>query len=132
MTIPFSLIYPSILAPISLILEHLKPFGNYMYIYICFSNWFWCARKKIGHFTLMVSDHVFRIGCAAVRFRDLAYTKLILTCNYDYTNVWDEPVYTTGPTASQCSNGVDEKYTSLCKWPETDEENSHDEGKEST
>lgn len=83
-------------------------------------------RKKIGHFTVMVADHVHRVGCAAIRYRQpnqLSFTKFLMTCNYDYTNIFGEPIYKSGPTAADCGvNGVHEKYPSLCDWPEDEDE----------
>ncbi|KAH8416796.1 hypothetical protein KR222_004941 [Zaprionus bogoriensis] len=74
--------------------------------------------KKIGHFTLLVSDRVHRVGCAAVRFLEPTANrfKFLLTCNYDYNNIYNEPIYQTGPAASKCLFHVSEKYPSLCDW----------------
>ncbi|XP_050329155.1 antigen 5 like allergen Cul n 1 [Bactrocera neohumeralis] len=75
--------------------------------------------KKIGHFTMLVADRAHRVGCAAIRYRDpsdINYMKLLMTCNYDYTNILGEPVYQSGLAASKCIYKISEKYPSLCDW----------------
>ncbi|KAM7348175.1 venom allergen-1-like [Cochliomyia hominivorax] len=64
----------------------------------------------------MVGDRVHRVGCAAIRFYESNLTKILMTCNYDYNNFSDEPVYQTGPTASKCAYKVSEKFPALCDW----------------
>ncbi|KAI8120337.1 Venom allergen 3 [Lucilia cuprina] len=73
-------------------------------------------RKVIGHFTAMVGDRVHHVGCAAIRFYKSNLTQILMTCNYDYNNFSDEPVYQTGPTASKCNYKISEKYPGLCDW----------------
>ncbi|XP_037814053.1 venom allergen 3 homolog [Lucilia sericata] len=73
-------------------------------------------RKVIGHFTAMVGDRVHHVGCAAIRFYVSNLTQILMTCNYDYNNFSDEPVYQTGPTASKCNYKISEKYPGLCDW----------------
>ncbi|XP_011181980.2 antigen 5 like allergen Cul n 1 [Zeugodacus cucurbitae] len=75
--------------------------------------------KKIGHFTMLVADRAHRVGCAAIRYRDpsdINFMKLLMTCNYDYTNILGEPVYQSGLAASKCVYKISEKYPSLCDW----------------
>ncbi|XP_036320292.1 scoloptoxin SSD976-like [Rhagoletis pomonella] len=75
--------------------------------------------KKIGHFTMLVADRAHRVGCAAIRYRDPMQAndmKLLMTCNYDFTNIFGEPVYQSGPAASKCIYKISEKYPALCDW----------------
>ncbi|XP_023031428.1 antigen 5 like allergen Cul n 1 [Drosophila willistoni] len=88
--------------------------------------------KKIGHFTMLVSDRAHRVGCAAVHFLESKSNRFqfMLTCNYDYNNIFNEPIYQTGPPASKCQlNHVSEKFPSLCDWKVDDdsEESLEDE-----
>ncbi|XP_061397245.1 allergen Tab y 5.0101-like [Musca vetustissima] len=81
--------------------------------------------KKIGHFTQMVADRVHRVGCAAIRYHEPDQpldTKFLMTCNYDYTNIYTEPIYQSGPPASKCSYNISEKYPALCDWKEANYE----------
>ncbi|XP_030382240.1 venom allergen 5 [Scaptodrosophila lebanonensis] len=94
--------------------------------------------KKIGHFTLLVADRVHRVGCAAVRYLDPQPQRggnifqFMLTCNYDYNNIFNEPIYQTGPMASKCPYRVSEKYPALCDWKDAvydyDSEESAEDG----
>ncbi|XP_054728351.1 antigen 5 like allergen Cul n 1 [Anastrepha obliqua] len=75
--------------------------------------------KKIGHFTMLVADRAHRVGCAVIRYRDPSQIndlKLLMTCNYDFTNILGESVYQSGPAASKCIYKISEKYPSLCDW----------------
>ncbi|ALC49290.1 CG9400 [Drosophila busckii] len=89
-------------------------------------------RKKIGHFTMLVSDRVHRVGCAAVRFLQTNATRyqFILTCNYDYNNIYSEPIYQAGPTASKCAQRVLDKYPALCDWNTDDKDYESEESVE--
>ncbi|EDV92479.1 antigen 5 like allergen Cul n 1 [Drosophila grimshawi] len=84
--------------------------------------------KKIGHFTLLVADRVRRVGCAAVRFLEQSTNRFqfLLTCNYDYNNIFGDPVYKSGPTASKCAYRISKKYPALCDW-KSDASNSDTE-----
>lgn len=71
----------------------------------------------------MVADQVHRIGCAAVRFHQshqAPNTKFLLTCNYDFTNLFGEPIYRSGPPASKCPYRRSDKYPSLCDWKDNE------------
>ncbi|XP_073828567.1 venom allergen-1 [Musca autumnalis] len=81
--------------------------------------------KKIGHFTQMVADRVHRVGCAAIRYHepDLPLdTHFLMTCNYDYTNIYGEPIYQSGPAASKCAYNISNEYPALCDWKEANYE----------
>lgn len=83
----------------------------------------------IGHFTAMIGDRAHHVGCAVVHFYESNLTKILMTCNYDYNNFVDEPVYRTGPTASKCAYKISEKFPGLCDWKvptyEYDEPDDH-------
>ncbi|KAH8354716.1 hypothetical protein KR084_003277 [Drosophila pseudotakahashii] len=75
--------------------------------------------KKIGHFTLLVSDRVSRVGCAGIRFLEPNTNRFqfMLTCNYDYNNIFNEPIYQSGPAGSKCvQHRISEKFPGLCDW----------------
>jgi len=89
--------------------------------------------KKIGHFTMVVSDRAHRVGCAAVRFRDPMQPKqmrFLMTCNYDFNNIINEAVYQTGPTATKCSYKISEQYPELCDWKDTNYDYDSEESTE--
>ncbi|XP_005179142.1 tabinhibitin 2 [Musca domestica] len=96
--------------------------------------------KKIGHFTQMVADRVHRVGCAAIRYREPDQpmdTKFLMTCNYDYTNIYTEPIYQSGPPASKCTYNISDKYPALCDWKEANyeyeiEENDEEDAENAT
>ncbi|EDV47105.1 venom allergen 5 [Drosophila erecta] len=91
--------------------------------------------KKIGHFTLLVSDRVNRVGCAGVRFLEPKSNRFqfMLTCNYDYNNIFNEPIYQSGPAGSKCpQHRISEKFPGLCDWRDAsidfDSEESAEDG----
>lgn len=55
------------------------------------------------HFTQMVDDDTFRIGCALNN--QCENQEYYLVCNYDPAGNNGNSAYTTGPTGSQCPNG---------------------------
>lgn len=70
-------------------------------------------RKKIGHFTVMVSDKNNAIGCAMIRHKEGAFYYRYLVCNYGFTNILGEPVYTKGSAGCQCKK-QHPVYEGLC------------------
>ncbi|XP_055390108.1 antigen 5 like allergen Cul n 1-like [Condylostylus longicornis] len=87
--------------------------------------------KKIGHFTLMVSDRVKKVGCSAVRFsNDIRGRALYVVCNYDYNSIYGESIYKSGPSASNCDFRKSGRYRGLCDYDadydESDESNEID------
>ncbi|CAD7093585.1 unnamed protein product [Hermetia illucens] len=70
--------------------------------------------KTVGHFTLIVSDRVLKLGCGTVRFVKNGRNTLLTACNYSSTNVFDKPVYKTGTAASGCTSGTSPRYKNLC------------------
>ncbi|XP_075156515.1 venom allergen-1-like [Haematobia irritans] len=77
--------------------------------------------KQIGHFTQMVADRAHKVGCAAIHYREPNYptiTRFLMTCNYDFTNIYGEPIYQSGPSASKCLYKTSDKFPALCDWKE--------------
>lgn len=73
--------------------------------------------QAAGHFSVIVNDNNARLGCAAalVDYPMADGTKwngLLLTCNYQYTNMLGSPTYIAGTPCQSCT--CDTKYTSLC------------------
>ncbi|XP_060656504.1 antigen 5 like allergen Cul n 1-like [Drosophila nasuta] len=76
----------------------------------------------VGHFTVIVSDRVSRVGCAVVAATNCEKeTKKgychFLTCHYDFTNMANSYVYKTGESASRCNiwkTLPSEEYSNLC------------------
>ncbi|XP_065073978.1 antigen 5 like allergen Cul n 1-like [Ochlerotatus camptorhynchus] len=68
----------------------------------------------LGHFTAMVADRSDRIGCAMISFEDSPWLRKYLVCNYSITNIFDQPVYKMGITASKCATGQNPEYPGLC------------------
>ncbi|XP_062558435.1 antigen 5 like allergen Cul n 1-like [Armigeres subalbatus] len=68
----------------------------------------------IGHFTAMIADRSNKIGCAMVSFVDSPWLRKYLVCNYSITNIINQPVYKSGPTASKCATGQNPDYIGLC------------------
>uniref|UniRef100_A0A182KFN0 Venom allergen-1 n=1 Tax=Anopheles christyi TaxID=43041 RepID=A0A182KFN0_9DIPT len=70
--------------------------------------------SQIGHFTQMVSDRAWKVGCAAQHWTEnRLYNVFYLVCNYSFTNMVGEPVYVQGPRASRCTTGEDKLYPGL-------------------
>ncbi|CAD7093587.1 unnamed protein product [Hermetia illucens] len=70
--------------------------------------------KVVGHFTVMVSDRLVKVGCGTVRFTKNGRDTLLTTCNYSTTNILNKPVYKTGTAASGCTSGKNPTYKNLC------------------
>lgn len=72
----------------------------------------------IGHFTTMISDDVYAVGCAAVQFdtviNNVDFTSTYYVCDYSRASVYGWPVYKAGPTASECKTGTNPKFPALC------------------
>jgi len=77
--------------------------------------------KVVGHFTQVIWGATKEIGCGFVSFNNpehpMSYSGpyiRILVCNYAPAGNWiGRPVYTAGPTASDCKNGSND---GLCTW----------------
>ncbi|KAH8394620.1 hypothetical protein KR222_000299, partial [Zaprionus bogoriensis] len=78
--------------------------------------------QAYGHFTVIASDRVSRVGCAVVAGTDfknkpdkgLCY---YVTCHYDFTNMEGEYIYKAGDPRSACDDWKASKsgdYSNLC------------------
>uniref|UniRef100_C6FX64 Antigen 5-related protein n=1 Tax=Phlebotomus arabicus TaxID=578135 RepID=C6FX64_9DIPT len=73
--------------------------------------------KQIGHFTAFVHEKSDKVGCAVAKLtnRQFDMKQYLVACNYCYTNMQKEKIYTTGKPCSQCqSKKCDTTYKSLC------------------
>lgn len=66
----------------------------------------------------MANERVDRVGCSLIKYQN-DYKYLHLVCNYSYTNIWQERVYTPGPATSACKTGPHKIYHGLCSQTET-------------
>ncbi|XP_050073036.1 scoloptoxin SSD976-like [Anopheles maculipalpis] len=71
--------------------------------------------KTIGHFTMMVNDRSWKVGCAMQSWSEGSATKVYFVCNYSYNNIVTQQVYTTGPVGSQCQADMNPSYPGLCR-----------------
>lgn len=75
-------------------------------------------RKTIGHFTQMVRDQAFLVGCAIVQFPDDGWYVTILGCDYSLNNILHLPIYDATPkkeqAASKCETGTNPEFECLC------------------
>lgn len=72
-------------------------------------------RKDLGHFTQVVKDNAYRVGCSIAKYTDQNDArKALVACNYAVANIGDWPIYNDGPTASDCQTGTNPKYPALC------------------
>lgn len=71
---------------------------------------------EAGHFSVMVNDKNNRIGCGAALFNEdwqgWTFNGILITCNYQYTNMINTPTYVTGNPCSTCK--CSKEYSSLC------------------
>lgn len=64
----------------------------------------------------MMKEDVDRIGCAVVKFTDTNGWKTSgIACAYSKMQMIGEPIYHSGPPASECSKGKSTTYAGLCK-----------------
>lgn len=72
----------------------------------------------VGHFTQMVRDKAFAVGCAIVKsisYKDRTnWNCYYVACNYATTNMIGNPVYEVGQMAKKCRSGMNKKYPGLC------------------
>ncbi|XP_031639592.1 antigen 5 like allergen Cul n 1-like [Contarinia nasturtii] len=74
--------------------------------------------KTIGHFTQLVQDQAYAVGCALVQFKKDAYTT-IYACDYSLGNLKNIPVYeASSKTASKCTKGTNPQLKGLCSTSE--------------
>uniref|UniRef100_F6JY57 30.2 kDa salivary antigen 5-related protein n=1 Tax=Phlebotomus tobbi TaxID=33402 RepID=F6JY57_9DIPT len=73
--------------------------------------------KQIGHFTSFIHEKSDKVGCAVAKLtnRQFNMKQYLIACNYCYTNMMNERVYSTGAPCSKCqSKKCDSKYKNLC------------------
>lgn len=75
-------------------------------------------QSKAFHFTVMVNDQNNRVGCGMIKYlfrqSNDYFDGIMLTCNYQYTNVLDEAMYSKGPPCSACTTPCSRQYPGLC------------------
>lgn len=71
-------------------------------------------KKQIGHFTQMVTDDAFAVGCAATRYNDGSMVSTLLACDYSRTNLNGGKVFVAGKSTSECKSGKNSEYPALC------------------
>lgn len=76
-------------------------------------------QAKAFHFTVMVSDKNNRVGCAMIQYQwpenKELFDAFMLTCNYQYTNIMQQPLYKKGPACSGCGTlQCNSNYKALC------------------
>lgn len=70
--------------------------------------------RDYGHFTQIVRDQAYEVGCAITKFKQSGFFMSYVVCNYAVTNMGNEPIYAAGATASGCTTGTNSQYPGLC------------------
>ncbi|XP_017066770.1 antigen 5 like allergen Cul n 1 isoform X2 [Drosophila eugracilis] len=71
--------------------------------------------KVIGHLTVLINEKNDAVGCGLVSYTVGEDRKFNLACNYAYSNVLGQSVYSECPTAgSKCRKGLNSQYPALC------------------
>lgn len=82
----------------------------------------------IGHFTQMVRDESFAVGCSIVKSQHPAdgsnWNCYYIACNYATSNIIRRPVYEIGAIGSKCKTGRNPQYPGLCSKNENYTDNS--------
>ncbi|XP_073835069.1 venom allergen-1-like [Musca autumnalis] len=71
----------------------------------------------IGHYTAMVADRNYRLGCSAAIYTKPGnkYSEFLFVCNFAFTNVVEQPIYTDCHRAAvNCTTGSNPMYPNLC------------------
>lgn len=71
-------------------------------------------RRSTGHFTQMVSDNAYKVGCSISKFTENGLRYALMACNYAVSNIRGVPIYEEGETASECASGINIYYPGLC------------------
>lgn len=71
-------------------------------------------RNDIGHFTQIVKDDAYKVGCSIAKFSNDGDRKTLLACNYAVSNIENWPIYEEGETASACKTGINPDFPALC------------------
>uniref|UniRef100_A0A1Y9IW78 Venom allergen-1 n=1 Tax=Anopheles minimus TaxID=112268 RepID=A0A1Y9IW78_9DIPT len=70
---------------------------------------------QIEHFTQMVSDRTWKLGCSAQQWNEPGEDNVFyFVCNYSFSNMEGQPVYAKGKQASRCTTGGNALYPGLC------------------
>lgn len=76
-------------------------------------------RLMIGHFTQLVRDQAYAVGCAMAQYKKGRQYTTLYTCNYSLSNILDYPIYeNTTNAASKCKSGTNIAYPGLCSTDE--------------
>lgn len=73
--------------------------------------------SKIGHFTVMVRENNYKLGCAYAVYRSRGFYGHLLTCNYSDNNWINTRIYSTGRPATNCRKyrlRRSSRYGNLC------------------
>lgn len=74
---------------------------------------------KIGHFTQLVRDEAFAMGCAMAQFEENNQFITLYTCDYTLSNIDDYPIYKPAEkVASGCKTSYNKKFPGLCSTKE--------------
>lgn len=79
-------------------------------------SWNLPARGQVGHFTQMVRNNAFVMGCGIVRsisYNGGTWHCYFIVCNYATTNMISLPVYRAGQMGSKCKIGMNPNYLFL-------------------
>lgn len=72
-------------------------------------------RRQIGHFTQLVRDQAYAVGCAMVQFKRGIWYTTLYACDYSLSNIQDNPIYVKSKkTASGCKKGTNKEFPGLC------------------
>lgn len=69
----------------------------------------------IGHFTQLVRDQAYAVGCAMAQYKKGRQYESLYACDYSLANINGCPIYETSTKAgSKCINGTNNEYPGLC------------------
>lgn len=73
----------------------------------------------IGHFTQVVRDEAYAMGCAIVQYKDKDQFVTLYGCDYTLTNMYNLTIYKkSSKPASKCISGSNPKLNGLCSTKE--------------
>lgn len=70
----------------------------------------------IGHFTQLVRDEAYTVGCSIVQYHKEGWYTTLYACDYSLTNMLNSPIYTSSPNiaGSGCKTGTNPQFNGLC------------------
>lgn len=71
-------------------------------------------RKSIAHFTQIVKDDAYKVGCSIAKYTDGGGKKCLIACNYAVSNIQNWPIYDEGAPTSACQTGKNPEFAGLC------------------